>query len=182
MRKFKLAKIVSLVMSLMFVSGLIFGTLLTPAPSHQITQPNVIVEVFDHSLDPFVPMWQKEVGRRFTNAVVVLCHGGDFLRGEWIVGSQPGSGHVETVDAVLMRVQKQYPGRQVVLLACNTGHLTPKTKDVYYAMSSVWCVPDRGINGPDAIGSRRLTLDGQLENRWDGDSDVVGNIWEFVKS
>lgn len=153
------------------------------APTNQLTQPSVIVEVFDHSLDQFVPMWQKEVGRRFSNAVVVLCHGGDFVRGEWIVDSQPGSGHIEKVDDVLQRIKIQYPGRQIVLLACNTGHLKPATPDVYYAASSVWCVPDRALT-PDLFenGDLNKTLNGEDKSRWEDDPDVVGNIFEFQKS
>lgn len=171
---------------LAMVFAIVLGPLITAhvmAPSHQLTQPNVIVEVFDHSLDPFVPMWQKEVGRRFSNTVVVLCHGGDFVRGEWVVGSQPGSGHIEKVDDVLARVKAQYPGRQLVLLACNTGHLTPKISGVYYATASVWCIPDRAIT-PELMQNHDalLTLDGESQNRWTDSPDVVGNIFEFIRS
>lgn len=172
--------------SLMLILGPTLAGYITmslTAPTHQLAQPNVIVEVFDHSLDQFVPMWQKEVGRRFSNAVVVLCHGGDFVRGEWVVGSQPGSGHIEKVDDVLARVKAQYPGRQLVLLACNTGHLMPKTPGVYYATASVWCIPDRAIT-PELMQNHDSlrTIDGDSHSRWSDDPDVVGNIFEFIRS
>lgn len=155
----------------------------------QIEQPNVVMEVLDPSLEVYSAMWQKEVGRRFSNAVVILCHGGDFVEGEWIVGSKPGSGHVEHIDQTIARVKALYPGRTVVILACNTGHLKPKIPGVYFAPSSVWCIPDRAITPEmfrNGIAFRTLNDEdepaSESQSRWDSDPDVVGNIWEFLRS
>jgi hypothetical protein len=52
-----------------------------------VAQPRVIMEVLDPSLEQFSTMWRDEIGRRFDNAVGVLCHGGDFVPGEWVAGT-----------------------------------------------------------------------------------------------
>lgn len=160
-----------------------------PAPSRP-AQPAVIVEVLDPSLQPYADKWQKEIGRRFDNAVGLLFHGGDFVRGQWIGGTTPGIHHVEPIQDVVKRFQKLYPGRTIVLLACNTGHLDLGIPGVYYAKSSVWCVPDRQVQQGDPESRATLDEDGPSEDqettpiqappRSEIDPDVVGNIFEFV--
>ena len=135
-------------------------------------------------------MWRDEIGRRFTNAVGVLVHGGDFVEGQWIVGThrQPWE-HVTPIQTLVRDVQAKYPDRTIVLLACNTGHLPLGIPGVYYASSSVWCVPDRAIT-PDMFenGLAMQKLDKPwcqiivepVKTRWQEDPDAVGNIFEFV--
>jgi len=170
--------------------------------------PSVIVKVYDPSLQVYAPMWQKEIDRRFDNAVGILVHGID-LDGEWYVGTQ------RSADAPLMKVQKlvaevqaEYPDRTVVLLACNTGHLKLNMPGVYYAMASVWCVPDRAITAEmyrnglaeakfkprcsclpatqptiQPAAAPRPTLPAVVTpqpTRWEVEPDVVGNIYEMV--
>jgi hypothetical protein len=104
------------------------------------------MEVLDPSLDQYSTMWRDEIGRRFDNAVGVLVHGGDFVDGQWIVGShrQPWK-HVTPIQTVVREMQAKYPDRTIVLLACNTGHLKLGIPGVFYGSSSVWCVPDRAL-------------------------------------
>jgi len=89
---------------------------------------------------------------------------------------------------VVLHYQAMFPGRTVVLLACNTGHLKLGIPGVYYAHSSVWCVPDRAYvpGNPDDNLMLRDTaswlfpsLADVEKTRWERDPDVVGNIWEF---
>lgn len=158
------------------------------------SQPEVIIETLYPGLEVFAPMWQKEINRRFHNAVGILVHGGDFEDNRWIVGSalQPQQ-HVSTAVDIVRHFQDKYPGRTIVLLACNTGHLKLGIRGVFYAQSSVWCVPDRAIDLPEVTPFQanqtlifglkakakadRIAL---LSNRWDTAPEVVGNIFEFV--
>lgn len=174
-----------------FFVGLIL--MLTPhkADPTSPVNPPVIMEVLDPSLMPFAPAWQTEIGRRFPHAVGILCHGGYFLEGQWIV-SGTSYGHLVTAQEAVWHVQQQYPDRTIVLLACNTDHLKLNLPGVYYAHSSVWCVPDRAVDGSMLD---RLTIDqakggvivnpdaddivGPQKSRWETDPEVVGNVFEF---
>lgn len=164
-----------------------------PTQTARITaKPQVIVEVMDPSLAVFAPMWQREIGRRFDNAVAILVHGGDFEQGRWIVGAAIGNSrelerkHVTEAAEVVRFYQKCYPGRTIVLLACNTGHLNLGVPGVYYAKSSVWCVPDRELTPNmfmDDISKQQFDFpnDGpSMDSRWQSDPDICGNIFEFV--
>lgn len=152
-------------------------------------QPQVIERVLDPTLEPFANMWQKEINRRFDNAVMILVHGGDFVEDQWIVGDwQYRSGvHVRPIKDVVAETQKMYPGRTIVLLACNPGHLNLGIPGVYYAKSSVWCIPDRDMDQATPSMSTMTLNDTKPMSRayinlgrWDEDPDVVGNIFEFV--
>jgi hypothetical protein len=83
----------------------------------------------------------------------------------------------------------KYPGRTVVLLACNTGHLKLGIPGVYYAKSSVWCVPDRNVADFIELQFHRLGIFDRKaqvvfvprpKSRWQVEPDLVGNIFEFV--
>jgi hypothetical protein len=144
------------------------------------SQPGVIMEVLDPSLESFAPAWKAEIARRFPHAVGVLVHGGDFIEGQWIVGANLSPHHLSTTKEVVEHYQKLYPDRTIVLLACNTGHLKLGIPGVYYFKSSVWCIPDRGLGQEDKENAEKL-LDGTVQTRWQQDSDVNGNIYEAVK-
>lgn len=182
MRKiaFKLDILPMLAALVLFVG--VVGFLRTIGPSNSgssyTDKPDVIMVTLDPSLTRFEEAWRVEIGRKFHNAVAILVHGGDFLPGEWIVGSQPGSGHVELATDVVKRVQAQYPGRTVILLACNPGHIKLGIPGVYYATSSVWCIPDRNITDENAESRDAQEILGP--SRWQMAPDVLGNIYEFV--
>lgn len=148
------------------------GILIMNMPRKSPQGPRVIMETFDPTLFQYEDAWKNEIGRRFDHAVGILVHGGDFVQGEWIVGAsdQPWA-HVRLVSELVERVQKEYPDRTVVLLACNPGHLHLGIRGVYYSSSNVWCVPDRAVNGD--MGPQGYT-------RWELIPDTVGNIYEFV--
>lgn len=148
--------------------------------SQETVQPAVIMEVLDPSLEGYAPLWKAEIGRRFPNAVGILLHGGDFVEGQWIVGGHISPRHVSPVREIVEHYQKLYPTRTIVLLACNTGHLSLGIPGVYYAKSSVWCVPDRAIPIADGF-DYKATVDGGEVTRASIDPDVVGNIYEFVR-
>lgn len=141
------------------------------------------MEVLDPSLESYASLWREEIARRFPDAVGVICHGGDLEEGRWVVRS--GGQYIQTADALVQHFQAKWPGRVIVLLACNPGHLALHESGVYYALDSVWCVPDRDTAEPDsAPGEDRLTMDGDAvlggADRWHAESGVVGNIFEFV--
>lgn len=144
--------------------------------------PPVVMDVLDPNLDTFAGMWQQEIGRRFPHAVGILCHGGDFVEGQWIVSAKSYE-HIVPVTELVEHVRKQFPDRTIVLLACNPGHLRLGIPGVYYAHSSVWCVPDRALT-PEMFSRATQTLDSGYEiggdqSRWQTAPEVVGNIYEF---
>lgn len=155
--------------------------------------PQVIMRVLDPSLEQYSLMWQKEVARRFDHATVILVHGGDFVEGQWIVGdwSYRSGVHVRPVTDVVKEAQAADPSRTIVLLACNPGHLQLGIPGVYYAHSSVWCVPDRSIFdlgiGIDQLDDtlmwgkkappKKMTIG---LDRWSLAPEVLGNIFEFT--
>lgn len=134
-------------------------------------QPQVAMEVLDPSLEQYAVAWQAEIGRRFTNAVGVLAHGGDLEEGRWVIKSDHK--RLETADGVVAHYQKLYPGRTIVLLSCNPGHLKLNIPGVYHFHSSVWCVPDRAVGNDPIADVAKLGT-----SRWQGDPEVEGNIFE----
>lgn len=121
--------------------------------------------------------WKVEVQRRFPDAIVVSCHGGDDENGVWCLWGDTFDPLASVltgksmfrqlppvpVEDFVRNIQKQRPGRQIVLLVCNPEHHTLKAKGVAYAMDSVWTIPDRAI----------------LPRSGDKPGDL-GNIFEFV--
>jgi hypothetical protein len=154
--------------------------------------PSVVIECLDRSLEGYATYWQNEIGRRYPNSVGILVHGGDFIEGQWIVGSHfAPHRHVTPIQEIVQHYQKLYPTRKVVLLACNTGHLKLGIKGVPYAMASVWCIPDRELK-PEHFATATQTIDQggiviitnrklDTRTRWQTRPDVVGNIFEFVE-
>lgn len=159
----------------------------TLCPVHITGGAPCIVDVLDPSLEVYAPMWAAEIQRRFPHSVAILCHGGDFVEGEWILGTNPGSRHVERTEDVVRRIVAEYPDRTIVLLACNPGHLRLNVPGVWYATDSVWCVPDRALTadmmnsgvGNLTLGGSLLGLD--LPSRWQVEPGLVGSIFEFVQ-
>jgi hypothetical protein len=149
----------------LLASGLM-GLVLRPRSETFTTpQPAVIMEVLDPSLADYAPLWRDEIGRRFTHAVGVLVHGGDFVEGQWVVGSSYDYGqHVTPVATIVKHYQRLYPDRTIVLLACNTGHLRLGIPGVYYATSPVWCVPDRALTDMTEAHAKATLYDGEGED------------------
>lgn len=121
------------------------------APSHRPdSKPTVTIEVMDPSLTGYAELWRAEISRRFPDAVAILCHGGNFAGEQWIC-SAGNFGRYSTVPEAVAYEQARYPGRTIVILCCNPGHLKLGIPGVYYANDSVWCVPDRAAtsDGPE---------------------------------
>lgn len=136
--------------------------------------PAVIVDVKDESLVEYAPAWQREIARRFPNAVAILCHGGTIIEGQWL--AKTDWKYCQLVSDVVKAEQVKYPGRTVVILCCDGDHIQLHgLPNVYQALNYVYCVPDRAVPAAEGNDSR-LTLDG---TRADAD-DAVGNIFEFV--
>lgn len=169
-------------------------------PAYQTTHAGVIIDVFDPSLQRFATGWHNEINRRFPNAVGLMLHGGEIVNGEWFV-KPDGRFLVRTADLVRQE-QAKFPGKTIVVIACNPGHLTLGIPGVYYAKDSVWCIPDRAIKPDDTEGKLTFTTlspvpfpwvtsdDDEVTptkivyrnrppTRWEEDPTVAGNIFEF---
>jgi hypothetical protein len=188
--------LIGVLYSLVILIGL-GGCASRPAvPSRELPQPPVVMEVLDPSLQQYAPMWQREIGRRFPYAVGILVHGGDFVPGQWIAGSDPTHEHVEPMQQVVHRIQARYPDRTVVLVSCNPGHLKLGIPGVYYGTDSIWCVPDRELTA-EYFSTAREKIEwyghplqedpyslpfgnAPAHTRWQDDPTVLGNIFEFV--
>lgn len=163
----------------------------TPTRIAPVGNPTVVMEVLDPTLEQFAPAWRVEIARRVPNAVGILVHGGAFVQNEWIAGAGY-AGHITLTTEIVKHYRDVYPDRVLVLLACNPGHLKLGIPGVYYSMSNVWCVPDRGVSPDKAkysvvnrkLGDFEFRDLYQLEDgvsRSQSEPDVVGNIYEFVR-
>jgi hypothetical protein len=77
--------------------------------------------VWSREMRPTASQWQTEVARKYTDAVIVFCHGDD-RGGKWVfVPDAPWA--VEPVAAGIKRL-RQSPvvgNRRIVLVTCNPG-------------------------------------------------------------
>lgn len=167
------------VLSLILISALVLGFAFCPAFKHVETKPvshnpHVDVVVCDPSLEQFANGWRQEISRRFPDAVAILCHGGEFINGEWLVKVPALNLPAMTADQVAAHFKVKFPGRVIVLLACNPGHLHLHVSGVYHAEDSVFCIPDRAVG-------EKPELDALTLSRWSDDPGVTGNIFEFVQ-
>lgn len=188
MKKAFLLTVLSLVVAVLVV----IGSLSNGPPSlPRTSQPDVIMDVLDPSLDIYAAEWQKEIGRRFHNAVGVLAHGGELETGRWICLDGQTPVHLDLVADLAAREQAKYPGRTIVMLCCNPGHIAiHNLPGVYYATSSVWCEPDRDVPMQADTNCLRTLNDppafepivGNSVVRSDIEPDDVGNIFEFVEA
>lgn len=188
------------VIAVLILGALFGGIAFSPSkspPRDSMGQPDVAMKVLDPALFQYANAWQTEIGRRFHGSVAVFAHGGQFVEGQWIVGTERiYGGHVEPMEDVIARVEKLFPGRTVVMLACNPDHVTIHGHpNVWYAKSNVWCLPDRSVPMPgfsffkfrfatfgmggEPAPSPHITIE---DNRSVSEPDVVGNIFEFVNA
>ena len=128
---------------------------LTFLPPLDHRTPAVTVEVMDPSLQGYAEAWRAEVSRRFPDAVVILAHGGNFAGDQWICSALM-FGRYSTVQDAVRFEQARYPGRTIVVLCCNPGHLKLGIPGVFYSNDSVWCVPDRAAQSDGPEDSRLL--------------------------
>lgn len=121
------------------------------------------VMVIDMVADNAVPAewWKTETARRFPNAIMVFCHGGE-LMGQWAMKPENGQ-PVEFVADLARKLHEEFPTRPIVLICCNPGHHTLNIPHVYHALDDVWMRPDKD-------GNPFITMF----------PHAVGNIWEFT--
>lgn len=157
--------------------------------------PSVVMEVLDDSLLWCSDEWQAEIGRRFPNAVGLLMHGGNAVEDEWIVSASVKPGHASRVKEIVEKYQARHPGRVVVLLACNPGHLKLGLPGVYYFTDSVWCLPDRSLKPSTESSKATQVISGEIvggwrgffeapqteKTRWQLEPGVAGNIFEAIR-
>ena len=184
-----------LILYCLLLAAMGLSTLLLPsAPLAEY--PNTTMVVLDPTLAAMAPLWQAEIDRRFHGAVGVICHGGDFVSGQWIT-SNKNYGHFTTAVEVAEHFKAAYPGRVIVLLACNTGHVRLGVSGVYYAPSFVWCIPDRNVKSEGDDSDETMTPGPVTKpappqvlirvirippapTRWEQHPDYVGNVFEMI--
>ena len=155
----------------------------TLSPSPKPPPLAVDVQVLDPSLEGYAAAWRTEVSRRFPDAVVLLMHGGNFVGDQWICTAKSFAMYT-TVPEVIAYEQAKFPGRTIVVLACNPGHIhLHGFPNVYIAYDSVYCVPDRAVgdNPENALELLDSGYDPAL-SRWSADPNVYGNIYEFQEA
>lgn len=166
---------------------------------HITDAPPVIMDLRDPMLEGYAPMWQIEVGRRFSNSVVILCHGGGIVENEWVIQDNPLGSYgttCEKIDDVLNKERAEFPTRTIVVLSCNPCHLVVHGHpNCFYSPSSVWCIPDRNIASAEENDAKiHQQIDGPNEadddspapvvrvDRSVADPETVGNIFEFIEA
>lgn len=153
------------------------------SPSPKPPPPAVDMEVLDPSLEAYASAWRTEVARRFPDAVVLLMHGGNFMGDQWICTAKSYEMYTTVPDAIAFE-QAKFPGRTIVVLACNPGHIhLHGFPNVYIAYDSVFCVPDRAVG--DNVENALKLLDSGYDpvlSRWSDMPGVYGNIFEFQEA
>lgn len=121
--------------------------------------------------NPSAFYWEKEVARRYDDAIILFTHGGPGEDGKWYA-------YTDLEGRVLMthlvsRVRLQNPGKRIVVVACNKGGLRDldHIPNVTYALDVVWMFPDR---------NSATDLDEWAKKR--GSDTAVGSIFEFVET
>lgn len=156
--------LVVLVVVLAFVSGACVSHSYHPRVEHHWTSLEWESPI-EH--EPYVRysigLWEREVSRRFPTAFIYIAHGDDFS-GTWYIQRPDKSGWMPARD-LARQLRDRFPGRNIVLLACNPAGAELNIPGVYHAKDNVWFVPDKDVDN---------TLPGRQANR-----EFVGNIYEF---
>lgn len=111
-----------------------------------------------------VQYWTTEIARRFPDAYVFVCHGGEDMDGVWNI--YPAGGIPMPVQDLVDMLRAKNPDRKIVLIVCNPGDDKIHGKNVFYAHASVWGFPDRATDA---------SVRSQIE------PESVGNIFEFIE-
>lgn len=161
-----LSKVAALIL-IGFLLGSVHNT--TPKYASQYARVTVSMHVApDAAVAASASFWRTEVSRRFPNAVVIICHGGD-INGVWYMFPADLPFPVRAAD-YMASVRKAVPiERPIVMVTCNPGGHCLGIPGVFHAMDNVWFVPDKSIpEEPDQIEAVKA------EPTW------VGNIYEFT--
>lgn len=159
-------------------------------------RPPVIVDCLDPSLEPYAKMWGEEVARRSQNAAVVVCHGADYVPGDWTVKASMSPGHFTKTTDLIDAKLKQHKGRQLFIVSCNPGHIRlTGYPGVFYALDNMFCIPDRELTPSAFLGDEAFKVfDGLVtipvfsrplfdtRTRWERWPGCVGNVWEMVEA
>lgn len=112
--------------------------------------------------------WKEEVTKRYSDAVIVFCHGKEDYEGTWVTDGT--SAPRETIEDMVTRTRATYPDRRLVLIVCNPGgDIIPHT-NVTYALNNVWYYPNFVM---DLVDHEART------DRRSG--NTVGRISEFIE-
>lgn len=107
-------------------------------------------------------LWRAEVSRRFSDAVMVFCHGNQ-INGVWCI--VPAEGKPVPVQTFAEQMARDFSGHPVVLVTCNPAHAKIHVRGVYYANDVVVMRPDKSGNLAFMICP-----------------EAVGNVFEFVET
>lgn len=122
-----------------------------------VQTPSIDVEVHAYvgaDQAAVVQAWKDEVARKYTDAVLIICHGTDY-NGQWCfvpqrlvmtpLGPMVQFGRPVPVSEGIKLFRKKYGMRRLVLATCNPGHYRLSFLDgpVTYATDNVYVYTDR---------------------------------------
>jgi hypothetical protein len=144
---------------LLCLTGFCGGYFLVPNEPKPV-QDHVDMIVLSESLLPYAVRWQREISRKYPNAVGILAHGVEDMPERWnllpdhMVAGQRIKDAPRLVEDVVNETKKRQPGRLIVLVVCNPFHFRPDWPGVVYSTQDVWTTPDRDVIGrEDGDGS-----------------------------
>lgn len=148
-----------------------------------LTADQHVVFSFCKSLDEYATMSYREAARRFTNPVVVLCHGGtDPASRRWALYADNDRGGKMFTDEVAAAMAKRFPDRDIVFFSCNRDHHRINVPRVWYFTEVVWCMPDEDSKKLDAHKLPIQIWTDHLITQRENTRGVgcAGSIWEAI--
>jgi hypothetical protein len=149
-----------------------------PTPTSQAIEDPLTLVNFDSQEQnmPGFSEWLDLLRAKFPDGAVVICGHGGMLAGQWCVFPTPGIFDMTPLFSecpvplewltTVLRIEN--PMEPIVCLDCNPDHQVLHIPNVYYAMDSIWIVPDVDMDPLDRY-IRHLAEPG-----------VVGDLSGFV--
>ncbi len=101
-----------------------------------------IIDCYNKSLEPYKYGCYMEAKKRFSNPVVVVCHGRTQLNNWVAVTDNDG---IIVVNDLAWKYSLKYKDCDIVLFICNFDAHTLNVPRVWYFKQSVWMMPDSEV-------------------------------------
>lgn len=85
------------------------------------------------------PLWRTDAGRRIKGRPVLLVVHGGTQGGRWVC--QPDEGPTMPVESAVRLLKAVFPGREVLVIACNEDGHALNVPGTWYAKQIVWAKP-----------------------------------------